>query len=72
MRLQAPALHWSRSPHFFRVDGRLYRPVFSSRALHGLAISSRQPRIRGFLTIEGLGVTDDVTNQPPPLTGGNA
>ena len=27
---------------------------------------------KAFLRIEGLGVTDDVTNQPPPLTGGNA
>src|SRR6184192_2712040 len=42
------------------------------------SISSRWPWIRGFPTIrtflptEGLGVTDEVINQPPPLTGGNA
>ena len=27
---------------------------------------------KAILPIEGLGVTDDVTNQPPPLAGGNA
>src|SRR4051794_23240295 len=28
--------------------------------------------VRTFLPTEGLGVTDEVINQPPPLTGGNA